>query len=172
MEQRFLTILLGHNEWMTRVLLERCRQLTRDQFHQSFEIGPGKLHDTLRHVIGAMFRWADRIGGRTLRDSIEDRKQPFSAEELLDQLRSADLELREVADEITTRDGWGEEMEFVTPDQTYRFTRAAAMMHVITHGQYHRAQAVNMIRQLGEPPIGLDLDIVEWECIQTGQISP
>lgn len=51
--------LLQHNAWATRVLLERCRSLTPQQFLQQHDIGPGSLHDTLRHIIGAMLRWSD-----------------------------------------------------------------------------------------------------------------
>ena len=53
--------LLDHNLYATRLTLETCRGLSSDQFHQRFEIGPGSLHDTLRHVVGAMLRWSDRI---------------------------------------------------------------------------------------------------------------
>ena len=52
------------------MLLERCRPLTRDQFHQRFEIGLGSLHDTLTHIVGVVRRWTDRIDGRTLRPAL------------------------------------------------------------------------------------------------------
>jgi len=52
------------------MLLERCRPLTRDQFHQRFEIGLGSLHDNLTHVGEVMRRWADRIDGRPLRPAL------------------------------------------------------------------------------------------------------
>ena len=38
-------------------------KLSDDAWHRRFEIGPGSLHDTLTHIVGAMFRWADRIDG-------------------------------------------------------------------------------------------------------------
>ena len=37
---------------------------------------------------------------------------------------------------------------------------------------HHRAQALNIRRRLGLPALGLDLDVVEWEAMQTGQLSP
>ncbi|MGQ0549460.1 MAG: DinB family protein [Armatimonadota bacterium] len=61
--------LLRHNAWATRVLLERCRSLTPQQVQQRFDIGPESLHDTLRHIIGAMLRWSDRIADRPVRES-------------------------------------------------------------------------------------------------------
>ena len=49
------------------------------------------------------------------------------------------------------------------PDgSTIQFTRAAAMVHVTTHGMHHRAQALNMLRHLGVKQ-DQDFDPVEWE---------
>lgn len=172
MNPETLEILSGHNAWATRVLIDDAAKLTDAQLQQRFEIGPGSIHDTLRHIIGAMLRWADRIGGRPVRESIQRDDRRFTTDELRTLLQQADGELRHVAAELDARNGWRERMEFVMEaDKTYFFTRAAAMLHVLTHGMHHRAQIVNMRRQLGRPPLGLDLDVVEWECVQTGQIA-
>ena len=65
---------LEHNAWATREVLRACEKLTDEAWHRRFEIGPGSLHDTITHIVGAMFRWADRIDGppRVVRPSIED----------------------------------------------------------------------------------------------------
>lgn len=173
MDTRTFAILAGHNLWATRVLIEDAAKLSQEQFHRRFEIGPGSIHDTLRHIVAAMLRWADRIGGQPLRDSIDRDDRRFTPAELLHLLTSADADLRRVAAELTAADRWAAPMDFVMPDgPTYTFTRAAAFLHVLTHGMHHRAQVLNMRRQLGLPALGLDLDVVEWECVQTGQIAP
>ena len=38
---------LEHNVWATRRLLEACRALSREQWEQRFDIGPGSLAATL-----------------------------------------------------------------------------------------------------------------------------
>src|SRR4051812_37116781 len=60
-------VLLAHDAWATRLVLEHCRPLTKEQFHKKFEIGLGNLHETLTHIISATRRWTDRIAGRTPR---------------------------------------------------------------------------------------------------------
>ena len=77
-----LAIALEHNSWATREVLRACLVLDDSQWHRRFEMGPGSLHDTLTHVVGAMFRWADRIDGppRTVRPSIEDGSRRTPAE--------------------------------------------------------------------------------------------
>ena len=49
-----LQILLSHDRWATAQLLDACGKLSADQFHRRFDIGPGSLHDTLTHIVGAM----------------------------------------------------------------------------------------------------------------------
>ncbi|MCG3128436.1 MAG: hypothetical protein CHACPFDD_03324 [Phycisphaerae bacterium] len=171
MQAGFLDLLLRHNLWATGVLLDDAARLAPEQFHRHFEIGPGSIHDTLRHIIGAALRWSDRISGRPLRESIDKRPEPFGVSELQQRLEQSDKDLRRAAGEVAARGAWGETMEFAVPDGlTYRFSRAAAMMHVVTHGVHHRAQVLNMRRQLGLPL--LELDLIECECRRTGQIPP
>lgn len=162
--------LMGHNTWATRVLIDDAHGLPSDSLHARFDIGPGSLHDTLRHILGAMLRWADRIGARPLRESIE-KGGNLTPQQLIERLEQADSELRAVAAEVGARDGWNEPMEFVDGPTTYRFSRRAAMLHVLTHGMHHRAQAVHIRKRLGLAPLGLDLDVVEYECVLDGQIK-
>jgi uncharacterized damage-inducible protein DinB len=77
-----LLLALEHNAWATHEVLRACTALGDEQWHQRFEMGSGSLHDTLTHVVGAMFRWADRIDEppRAVRPSIEDGSRRTPAE--------------------------------------------------------------------------------------------
>ncbi|MFN7019993.1 MAG: DinB family protein [Phycisphaerales bacterium] len=167
--------MIRHNVWATRELLKGCVALSDAQWNQEFEIGPGSLRKTLTHIVGAMMRWADRISEAELRESIEDGPQRYTPEELIDLLEVASEQLGLIAADIergAAEGAWDRRIRFDTPDgKTYLFTRAAALTHVLTHGMHHRAQALNIRRRLGLPPFGLDLDVVEWEAVQTGQLA-
>ncbi len=156
--------MLKHNGWAMRSLLETCRKLTSEQFTQHFEIGPGSLHGCLLHIIGAMQRWAQRIEDRPLTPSPEDDGRERSIDELLKMLDDADCDLRAVAERISQAHRLDEMMEFHSPSRTepFVFTRGTAIIHVLTHGVHHRAQALNMLRQLGMKEIP-EVDAIEWE---------
>ena len=153
--------LLRYNAWATRVLLDRCRSLTPEQFRQRFDIGPGSLHDALRHVISAMRRWTDRLSGRPAAEPIGTSHTP---DELLALLDHVDRELGEVLGAVARDDRLDELMsvEF-TPK---RFTRGTALVHVFAHGVHHRAQALNMLRRLGVT------DLPELEAWNWGSVPP
>ena len=45
--------------------------------------------------------------------------------------------------------------------RTFTFARGAVLTHVLTHGMHHRAQCINMLRQMGAealPPSA----VLEW----------
>jgi len=45
--------------------------------------------------------------------------------------------------------------------RTFDITRGAVVAHVTTHGMHHRAQCLNMLRQLGVSPLPPS-SVVEW----------
>jgi uncharacterized damage-inducible protein DinB len=165
--------LLAHNFWATRLILEKCRGLTDEQFRRRFPIGPGDhggLHAILTHIIGAMRRWADRISERPPRPPIEswrpgsEQRPPYTPDELLVLLDEAHRDLGAVVAEARRK---GLEREISLPYQspegmkTFTFTAGVGVASAAVHGHYHRAQCMNILRQLNVP--GASLDVIDWQ---------
>ena len=92
-----------------------------------FDIGPGSVHDTLRHIVSVMFGWADSIADRTRRPSLgaEGEGPVRSVDELLQLLDEAANELEKTAKEIVN-DGRMDEMMSVTYEgRHWEFTRGS-----------------------------------------------
>lgn len=154
-------VLLAHDRWATRNLLEACRPLTREQLHQPFDMGVGSLHDTLRHVLGATRGWTDMLNGEYAPGGSPRPRLESEGEKAVDEL-------------IALHDAIGDEFEAAAragaPDdlisgerggKAYAFRRGAVVTHVTTHAVHHRAQCLNMLRRLGVetlPPVS----VVEW----------
>jgi predicted O-methyltransferase YrrM/uncharacterized damage-inducible protein DinB len=161
-----LNSMLAHDAWATREVLRACAALDDGAWHRAFEIGPGSLHDTLTHIVGAMFRWADRIDGppRQVRPSIEDgtRRTPAELLALLD-LAAADL----AASAARARHrGLATKLDVTLGGTAYRFTLGGMLAHVATHGAHHRAQCLNMLRRLELAGVSdqlPEIDFLEWE---------
>lgn len=173
-----LDILLAHDAWGTRLLLDRCRGLSHEQFHRRFEIGLGSLHENLTHIVSVMRRWADRLAGRPVRAAlhavpnrpdIPTEAADRTPDELLAMLDEAARDLGEIA--RAWRDRLGTTVSLDWPGEggaikTYTFTRGAVLVHVCTHGMHHRAQCLNMLRRLGVPGVSdklPDPSVVEWQ---------
>lgn len=148
-------ILLAHDRWATLNIIDRCRELTGDQFHQQFEMGLGSLHDTLTHTLSAMRGWGDLLAGRPQRDGLEG---PYSCDKLASLL---DAISHDFASHSPPAMDAGEVVSGERGGSTWSFTRGAVLTHVTTHGMHHRAQCVNMLRHLGdEGP--WRVSVVEW----------
>lgn len=150
--------LLAHDAWATRVLLDRCRSLPAEQFHARFDIGPGSLHDTFRHIVGAVRRWTDRLADRPLRPRLEE-SGPYAPDELLALLDEAAREFAEMALRIEQH---GRLDESLQAPLVGAFTPGTAIVHVAAHGVHHRAQVLNMLRRLGATDLP-DVDPISWE---------
>ncbi|MGH7131849.1 MAG: DinB family protein [Phycisphaerales bacterium] len=177
-----LTILLAHDTWGTRKLLELCRPLSHEQFHRRFDIGLGALHETLTHMVSTMRRWADRLENRPPRPAlhriverpdIPTELADRSVDDLLKLLDDASRELAAIAAKwraapgglgtIITLDWPGEGGK----TKRHTFTRAAVLVHVCTHGMHHRAQVLNMLRHLNVPGLSDKLPdpcTVDWQA--------
>jgi uncharacterized damage-inducible protein DinB len=157
-ESDCLQILLSHDRWATAQLLDACGKLTADQFHRPFDIGPGSLHDTLAHVAGAMRTWTETLAGQEPRPRLEadgQRRTPEQLRSLLEEAWrefSAEARRRPLEDMATRR---------MRDAKTFQLTRAAVLTHVTTHGMHHRAQCLNMLRQLGVKPLPPS-SVAEW----------
>lgn len=178
-----LDILLTHDEWGTRQVLEACRPLTREQFHRPFAIGLGSLHNNLTHIVGTVRRWTDRIDGRPLRPALSPVPGrpdiPFDGGDrtpgdLLTLLGPAAADLRAVAAKWRSApDGLASLVYLEWPRKDgepgmnrYTFSRGACLVHVCTHGMHHRSQCVNMLRHVGVTGVSdklPDPSVMEWQ---------
>ena len=156
-----LDILLAHNRWANAQILNACAPLTPEQFHQTFDIGPGSLHDTTTHILGAMRGWSDMLAGREPRLRLEEGRR--TAPELLalhDDIAQEfdDLAAAHPLDQIVSAERGG---------RSYSFTRGGVLTHVATHGMHHRAQCLNMFRSLGIAPLPSN-SVLEWMLMLDG----
>lgn len=149
-------ILLIHHRWANDQLLDACAKLTDEQLDREFEMGVGTLRKTLTHIAGALRGWGDLLGGRDQRPRLQEDEHR-SIEQLRELLDEATADFENSArsnphDGIATGSKGG---------NTYSFTRGGVLTHVMTHAVHHRAQCLNMLRQLGVedlPPSS----VLEW----------
>lgn len=176
-----LDCLLAHNLWATRLILDRCRGLADEQFRRPFPIGPadhGGLCAILTHIVGAMRRWADRIGNRPIRPPLEpwrpghETREPLTPHDLLSLLNEAQADLTTVIADVRRRGEPALAREAVLTFKTdngessLSFTAGAAIASAAVHGHYHRAQCMNILRQLGVTTASLD--VIDWQQAEEG----
>jgi len=136
---------LFYNSWAHEKTLASAYPLADAQLDRKFAMGAGSIRATLFHLWAAERVWLDRW--------IDPSKATFPQPELAVTIAELRERLRRVATErmalladteidrrITYTNAKGETHTFVVRD---------LLLHVCNHATHHRAQAINMLRQVG-----------------------
>jgi len=155
-------VLLAHDHWANGRLYETCRSLSEEQFHHPFAMGTGSLHNNLVHNLGAMRGWTDVLNESERRPRLEEGKHSIPEIEKLHESVSAEFRAAALAKPFDT---------VLTPSrngQSYTFTAGGILTHVTTHSMHHRAQCLNMLRQLGIEELP-ESSVMEWMLLADTQ---
>ena len=147
------------DDWSRDLLLDAASRLDDAQLDRPLEIGCGSIRTTLIHLHEAQLWWVWMCMG-------EEATEP-PASESIDALQAR---WRETA---ARRDAWLDSSDESVMAGPVEFTdRAGAarshpvsdvLLHVINHGAHHRAQANNMLRQLGAAPCRVDYIFMRFQ---------
>ena len=144
-------------------VLDAVRTLTPDQHARAFPIGPGSIQKTLTHLLVAEWYYIERMAQREV--------APYDTWAIRDEtvLDFAALEAAWAAQADTTRAAmaavrdWDATFEYrVTDDAGTDVIVTCSAMDLCTqlalHEVHHRAQVLQMLRQMGVTIAGGDLD--------------
>lgn len=135
-------------------VFNRVRPLSAEQYARPFPIGPGTLGRTLTHIMICEWFYVQRLERRHVPPydqwPIQDEKPPAFAvleETWTRQAAQTRASLEAVRD-------WDETIEYtaLTGDEPPTIITASAMdifTQLVLHEVHHRAQVLNMLRQLG-----------------------
>ncbi|MFG0331217.1 MAG: DinB family protein [Phycisphaerales bacterium] len=146
-------------------LLAQIRPLTPEEYGREFAIGPGTIGRTLTHVMICEWFYIERLQGHTVPPYAEwpiqdEHPPPFDALEA-----NWTRQARETRRVLEQERDWDATIEFPAidigegdPRITITATNADLVTQLVLHEVHHRAQVLNMLRQLGAPAPDLDFN--------------
>ncbi len=174
--ERILDLYLDYEAETTRYFIERCRELSHEQLHQTFDIGHGTIYDTIVHIIDNTGGWTQLMREVPMQrpsESPGDMDEGGEGGEV-DEANEVDglLENYDAAMEYFTGyaksvvadnrlDGTFEDHRWGDPVTT-RLDRA--ILHVLTHNTGHHGEIQHMLQRLGVKDMR-DGDLMEWGFI-------
>lgn len=154
-----LRSIFSYSDWANSRLLDAAAGLRDAQLDQPFPIGPGSLRRTLIHICVGENVWLKRWQGqRETRWPSEDVK--LSVQDVRRELEGANrererfmsgLSATRLQEPLVYRDSKG---------SLFRAPLGQMMFQAANHSIHHRAQAVNLLRQLGAGLV--ELDYMMW----------
>jgi uncharacterized damage-inducible protein DinB len=158
---------LGHDAWVTRVLLDACEGLSDEQLDREFDIGLRSVRTTLDHMIFNMQVWTDRMDGLPARVGAGERARRGSIADLRARLDTAAGRFAQVARRVAADDDWDGTWPDTLEDPANEKSFGGTIAHVLVHNTHHRAHVLYMLRLLGVTELP-DTDALYWEWL-TGQ---
>jgi uncharacterized damage-inducible protein DinB len=155
-------VLLAHDHWANLELYACCRSLSSEQLHQPFQMGTGSIHNNLVHNLGAMRGWTDVLNESEQRPRLEASELSLSEIEEMHERVHTEFKQAAFARPLDT---------VLTPNRNgrvFRFTAGGILTHVTTHSMHHRAQCLNMLRQLGVEQLPMS-SVMEWMITHSEQ---
>lgn len=151
-------VLLAHDRWANAQLYDACEPLSDEQFHHPFEMGTGSLHNNLVHNLGAMRGWTDVLNETEPRMRLEEKQYT------LGEIRSLHDSVTSEFEHAALRRPFDTVIEPMRGGRAYTFTAGGIVAHVLTHSMHHRAQCLNMLRQLGIEQLPMS-SVMEWMLV-------
>jgi uncharacterized damage-inducible protein DinB len=154
---------LGHDEWTTRQVLERAREVEPAALHQRFDIGHGSFYETAVHMIANVRTWTDLMNG-TATKANRPSWDGLTVDELIDRHEEAMGDFaalaRRIRDDGRLDELWTDTFDDPPTEKTY----GGAIGHVLTHDMFHRGELLHILARLGVPDL-LEGDLLNWEAI-------
>ncbi|MGE0480974.1 MAG: DinB family protein [Phycisphaerae bacterium] len=148
------TRLFRYNDWANTQLLDAAQHLSADRLDRPFEMGVGSLRRSLIHIYNGEHVWLERWKQRPALWPSESDPTPVA------ELRTRfAANARERDAFLAALSGDAAEREQVYRDSKGSLFRAPLVDMILqgyNHSTHHRAQAVNMLRQLGAGVVELD----------------
>ena len=148
-------VLLAHDRWANNQLYAACQALSQEQFTQPFPMGTGSLRNNLVHNLSATRGWTDVLNESPARERLAEDAYT------LEQIRGMHDEICDAFEAAALKRPFDTIINRQRGDESYTFTVGGILTHVTTHSMHHRAQCLNMLRQLGIETLPMS-SVMEW----------
>lgn len=153
-----LDLLLDHDHWATRTLLDTCAALPDEQLDQPFDIGHRTLRATFEHIIFAFPFWGAFLTGQPAEPEPADR----SIASLIDAHERTHGDFMRICRQLRDEGRLG---EVYSDHYGVKKTFGGTILMVNQHGAEHRTEILHILERLGIPDLP-EVDLGVWEYYQ------
>ena len=152
-----MRLLYEYNAWANHRTLDACAALSDEQFTRHIESSFPSVRETLVHILAAEWVWLERWLGRSPRQGDLPVADLQDAASVGARWRLLEVEQQRFIDALID-DALPRRIAYQNfAGETWEYTLAHMMQHVVNHSSYHRGQVVTLLRQLGRKPPMTDL---------------
>lgn len=149
-----------YNVWANKEIINRLKELPKDIYHHDLQSGFSSVSQVLSHIYLVEQLWFEIIAGKTMNEAFAHSNQ------LRKELESKDIEeMENLYEDLSLQNksflNHQENMDqVIIVDNPYagllETSIYESVLHIVTHGNYHRGNIATMLRQLGYPSVMQD----------------
>lgn len=146
--------------WANGVIIDRLKELPQDIYHKEIQTGFSSVSKVLSHIYLTDYAWFDIISGKSMNESIATTNQLREQIETksIEEMTKIFLDLSERYKELLNSQENIEKV--IVVDNPYagllETSVSETVLHVVTHGSYHRGNIATMLRQMGHTSVMQD----------------
>ncbi|MEE3951721.1 DinB family protein [Peribacillus frigoritolerans] len=152
----------SYHAWANGVIIDRLNELPEHIYHKEIQSGFSSVSKVLSHIYLTDYAWFDIISGISMDEAMA------SSSELKEEVEKRSIEeMKKTFIDLYERNKailGTEDMEKVmVVDNPYagslETTISESVLHVVTHGSYHRGNIATMLRQMGHTSVMQDFGL-------------
>jgi uncharacterized damage-inducible protein DinB len=149
-----------YHVWANGVILSRLKELPQDIYHKEIQSGFSSVSKVLSHMYLTDLAWFDIISGKSMSDAMAhaDQLKEQMATKNIEEMQTSFFELSKRYKELlNSHEDFEKVFEVDNPYAgVLESTVSETILHVITHGSYHRGNIATMLRQMGHTSVMQD----------------
>lgn len=152
----------NYHAWANGVIIDRLIELPEHVYHKEIQSGFSSVSKVLSHIYLTDYAWFDIISGI----SMDEAMASFS--ELKDEVEKKSIEeMKKTFMDLYERNkallSTVDMEKVMVVDNPYagslETTISESVLHVVTHGSYHRGNIATMLRQMGHTSVMQDFGL-------------
>ncbi|WP_375088412.1 DinB family protein [Peribacillus sp. RS7] len=152
-----------YHVWANGVIIDRLKELPQHIYHKDIQSGFSSVSKVLSHIYLTDYAWFDIISGNSMNEAMasSDQLREVVEKKSIEEMKKIFLDLSERNKALLNSQ---EDMDkVIVVDNPYagllETSISESVLHVVTHGSYHRGNIATMLRQMGHTSVMQDFGL-------------
>ncbi|MEY8757969.1 DinB family protein [Peribacillus frigoritolerans] len=152
----------NYHAWANGVIIDRLNELPDHVYHKEIQSGFSSVSKVLSHIYLTDYAWFDIISGISMNEAMASSSELKEEVEKksIEEMKKTFMDLYERNKAILSTVDMEKVMVVDNPYAgSLETTISESVLHVVTHGSYHRGNIATMLRQMGHTSVMQDFGL-------------
>ncbi|CAK6472788.1 DinB family protein [Peribacillus castrilensis] len=152
----------NYHAWANGVIIDRLNELPEHVYHKEIQSGFSSVSKVLSHIYLTDYAWFDIISGKSMDEAMASSSELKEEVEKksIEEMKKTFMDLYERNKALLSTVDMEKVMVVDNPYAgSLETTISESVLHVVTHGSYHRGNIATMLRQMGHTSVMQDFGL-------------